>query len=122
MWLALALVAVVLIGGAVLSAVFTYSRRLSPVDLERLADARRAHARSEIQAIEIATVRLMRAAVACSGKPSRSRAGETRRDAAVTAAYVGGAAGFAWSPDPVASSSSAAGSVTFFASNTWRRS
>ena len=83
-------------------------------DLERAARVRHEHAREEIQAIEVATRRLMRA-VATSNELSPSTAPAGRPAARATPLDRRGPAyapGFAWSPDPAASSTSP-GRVTF---------
>jgi hypothetical protein len=96
------------------------SRAVALPDPEMQALARHEQARAEIQTIERVTRQLMRAA-ASSGAPSPGAA--TPQAPPGTPTHIGELSaepGFAWSPDPVAGSSSSAGCVRFSASNPWR--
>lgn len=99
------------------------SHAVALVDPDACVLAHHEHARVEMQAIERVTRQLMRAAAHCGEPPGAVL--NMRRTTGVASTWSSNPAvepSFAWSPDPVASSSTAAGSVTSFASNTWRRS
>lgn len=100
------------------------SRAVALLDPDVRGLARHEQARVEIQTIERVTRQLMRAAAASGDCPQPSVA-RVQQTIGVTPTFFGELAtgpGFAWSPDSVASSSSSAGTVTFFTSNPWRKS